>query len=57
MKITTKSQLVSASAMAALLPQNAVIRIEIPADAIMATTAGRSDPRIPCSRDRFRYFR
>ena len=37
-------------------PKKAVIRIEIPAEAISATTAGRSIPRIPCRVSRFRYL-
>ena len=39
------------------LPQNAFLRISIPADAIIATTAGRRDFSTPCSRSRLRYFR
>ena len=40
-KITTRLQLVSGREMALRLPQKAVMRMEIPAEAIMATTAGR----------------
>ena len=39
------------------LPQKAVMRMEIPAEAIMATTAGRREPRIPWSIPMFRYLR
>ena len=39
------------------LPQNASLRISIPADAIMATTAGLKDFSTPCNRSRLRYFR
>ena len=40
-----------------LLPQKAVIRIKIPADAIIATTAGRSERNTPCSISILRYFK
>ena len=41
MKIKTRLQLVLLRVMAVLLPQKAVVRMETPAAAIMATTAGR----------------
>lgn len=56
-KITTRLQLVSGREMALRLPQKAVMRMEIPAEAIMATTAGRREPRIPWSIPMFRYLR
>ena len=42
-KITTRLQLVSGREMALRLPQKAVMRMEIPAEAIMATTEGTQD--------------
>ena len=41
MKIKTRLQLVLLRVMAVLLPQKAVVRMETPAAAIMAPTAGR----------------
>ncbi len=46
-KITTRLQLVSGREMALRLPQKAVMRMEIPAEAIMATTAGGENPGFP----------
>ena len=56
-KITTRLHFVPASAMAAAFPQKAVIKIEIPAEAIIATTAGLREFNTPCSIAIFRYFR
>ena len=56
-KISTRLHFVPASAIRSLFPQNAVIRIEIPADAIIATTAGLKDPSTPCSTSILRYFK
>ena len=38
-------------------PQKAFSRIVTPADAIIATTAGRREPSTLCKTDRFRYLR
>ena len=56
-KITTRLHFVPVTAIRSLLPQNAVIRIEIPAAAIIATTAGLKDPSTPCSTSMLRYFK
>ena len=56
-KITTSNQLVFAKVITALLPQNSVMSIEIPAEAIKATTAGLREFRIPCKSVRFLYFK
>ena len=56
-KITTRLHFVPASAIRSLFSQNAVIRIEIPADAIIATTAGLKDPSTPCNTSILRYFK
>ena len=45
--IAANIQLVPASDISYALPQSAVISTEIPADAIIATTAGRREFRIP----------
>ena len=44
--IVTRPQLVPAKVIISF-PQNAVMRIDIPADAINATTAGRKEPNTP----------
>ena len=56
-KITTMLHSVPVMEIVPPLPQNAFFRIRIPADAIIATTAGRRDFSTPCSRSRLRYFR
>ena len=56
-KISTRLHFVPVTAIRSLLPQNAVIRIEIPAAAIIATTAGLKDPSTPCSTSMLRYFK
>ena len=56
-KITTNVHLVSVNTIEAALPQKALIKMEIPAEAIIATTAGRSEPRTPCSIAILRYFK
>ncbi len=45
--MTTILHFVSSKDIADALPQNAEIRIRIPADAIIATTAGRREPSTP----------
>ena len=50
-------QLVLAKSITASFPQSAVMRMEMPAEAIMATTAGRREFRTPWSTSMFRYFR
>ena len=55
--ITTRLHFVPANAIDAELPQNAVIKMEIPADAIIATTAGLREFRTPCSISISLYFR
>ena len=57
MKIITSVQFIPASEISSALPQNAVIRTEIPADAIIATTAGRRELSTPCSILILRYLR
>ena len=49
-KITTMLHSVPVMEIVPPLPQNAFFRIRIPADAIMATTAGRRDFNTPCNR-------
>ena len=58
-KITTRLQFVCASriTVSPSLLQNAVTRIEIPAEPIIATTAGRREWRIPWSIAISRYFK
>ena len=56
-KISTRLHFVPVTAIRSLLPQNAVIRIEIPAAAIIATTAGLKDPSTPCNTSILRYFK
>ena len=46
-KMTTILHFVSSKDIAGALPQNAEIMIRIPADAIIATTAGRREPSTP----------
>ena len=46
-KTATRTRLVFFSTMAASLPQKEEIRMEIPEEATMATTAGRREPKIP----------
>ena len=55
-KISTITQLVAARAITAS-PQKAVTRMESPAEAISATTAGRREPSTPCNKAMVRYFR
>ena len=55
--MTTILHFVSSKDIADALPQNAEIRIRIPADAIIATTAGRREPSTPRSSSIFRYFK
>lgn len=57
MKIKTRLQWVLLRVMAVLLPQKAVVRMETPAAAIMATTAGRRVARILWKTDKFLYLR
>lgn len=45
--MTTILHFVSSKDIAGALPQNAEIMIRIPADAIIATTAGRREPSTP----------
>ena len=52
-KIPTITQRVSASAMTSALFQKADTRIDTPADAIIATTAGRRDCKTLCNRSIF----
>ena len=54
-KIPTISQFVMVRS--TVPPQKALMRMRIPAEAIMATTAGRRDPRTLWSTARFLYFR
>ena len=56
-KMSTKLQRVLVKTIAAELPQNAVIRMEMPAEATRATTAGRRVSRTLCIAERFRYRR
>ena len=55
-KMATMTQLVPDS-MTLRPPQKAFIKMVMPAEAIMATTAGRREPRTLCSTLRFRYLR
>ena len=57
MKIKTRLQWVLLRVMAVLLPQKAVVRMETPAAAIMATTAGRRVARTLWKMDKFLYLR
>lgn len=49
-------QFVSASVTGSPIPES-IYQKRTPADAIIATTAGRSVPRMPCRMDKLRYFR
>ena len=51
-KITTSRQFVPANVTASF--QNAVTRMLTPAEAIIATTAGRSEVSTPCSKESLR---
>lgn len=55
-KIATRIQLTESNA-SGDSGQNAEIRIEIPAEAINETTAGRREDRTLCKASIFRYFR
>ena len=55
-KIITRLQFVFINLITAF-PQNAVIKIDIPADAIIAMTAGLKAFNIPCSIPIFLYFK
>ena len=55
--IPTISQLVSDITIFPEASQNAVCKMEIPADPISATTAGLIPPSIPCSMSISRYFK
>lgn len=55
--INTIIQFVFDKITAASFPQNAVIKMEIPAEAIIATTAGLREFKIPCSIVILRYFK
>ena len=54
---TTSVQFVFKIVILSAFSQNAVTRIDTPADAIIATTAGLSDCKTPCKRSIFLYFR
>ena len=55
-QITARTDTLPAANFTAPLRNTAEIRMVSPALAIMATTAGRREPRIPCSMLIFRYF-
>ena len=56
-KITTRVHFVPTSDIIPVFPQKAVIRIDMPAAAIIATTAGLREFNIPCKAAIFRYFK
>ena len=56
-KITTRLHFILLNLAITSLPQNVVIKIETPAAAIIATTAGRREFKIPCNTAIFRYFK